>query len=461
MPQITKLWLEPPMAFARIGPSPQPLCAFEWGNNANGANESGKTRAVPALSLRFDRDGGIESYIDDAVIFRDSHGIRPVCPFFELHGEWIEEGELHSGPITPAVIEAGRLEWKVRFANLKAANLTEDHDCRIVADLELAGDDVEIHELDGRSPANAKQPLVPMGLSLPLGQIRLSLPNRDFPGFRLRFSPGRGLHFGPSDLPNRGDIVLPESQLILNPKASWCGWKMHEGRIRAYPPGQVASDDTGGSLGIIDQMGDGIIECRIRGSEVETACARIVVGPPDFAPDRRPIVSIADGLKDRTAREDTLKPLQDQDIAAVEEEIVDLFERISETAGLMNLDALVARFGSTNPDVARNTNDDYDPSQFFQSREPSASDPLPITSHGRKVHRRLQVREVLLDYIRRRPNFLKEWVRDPDSGRVVMTRQMPALMVDSDRTPLTLTRRQYQLLMRYAEFLQAAQKGEF
>lgn len=448
------------MAFARIGPSPQPLCAFEWGHNANGAGESGKTRAIPAVSLRFDPDGGVETYLEQAVVFRDSDGIRPVCPFFELHGEWIDEGGLHSGPITPALIEAGRLEWKVTFANLKAANLTEDADCRIVANLELAGDDIQPHELDGRSPAGAKHPLVSKGLSLPLGQIRLSLPNTDFPTYRLRFWPGRGLHFGPTDLPVRSDIALTETQLILNPKASWCGWQMREGRLRAYPPGQVASDETGGSLGIVDQMGDGMIECRIRGSDVETARARIVVGPPDFAPDRRPIVSIADGLKDRTAREDTLRPLENQDIADVEDEIVDLFERISETAGLMNLDALVARFGNTNPDVARNTNDDYDSSEFFQSREPSTSDPLPITSHGQKVHRRLQVREVLLDYVRRRPNFLKEWVRDPNSGRVVMTRQMPALMVDSDRTPLTLTRRQYQLLMRYAEFLQFTQKGQ-
>ena len=54
------------------------------------------------------------------------------------------------------------------------------------------------------------------------------------------------------------------------------------------------------SWGCIDDSSDGLIQATlVAGDQVYRAVARFFVGPPDFAPDRRPVYSIADDLSDR------------------------------------------------------------------------------------------------------------------------------------------------------------------
>jgi hypothetical protein len=70
---------------------------------------------------------------------------------------------------------------------------------------------------------------------------------------------------------------------------------------RKVPSGIHAlfGESTGQSLGLLDDVTDGIINCSIG---AKTASARIAVGPPDFQPGRRHPVSIQDGLVDRIDR---------------------------------------------------------------------------------------------------------------------------------------------------------------
>src|SRR5215469_17557736 len=64
-----------------------------------------------------------------------------------------------------------------------------------------------------------------------------------------------------------------------------------------------------------------------------TAHASIFVAPPDFAPDRRPFLSLADELNDRSAAR-AGPPRGEQ----LDDWVEDLFERIYDTVSMMNVD---------------------------------------------------------------------------------------------------------------------------
>src|SRR5262249_44735633 len=150
---------------------------------------------------------------------------------------------------------------------------------------------------------HAPTPLVPHDRDkyVPLGSVRLTRPNKAHPEFRLRFTPGTGRFFGPANVRDRWrGVQLPSSDLFLNPESSWCRWKRQPDDPRGWRPGQYAQDaDSNVSYGLVDDVCDGIITCAVDGLdqrsdlEIVPAHARIVVGPPDYAPDRRPIVSLA------------------------------------------------------------------------------------------------------------------------------------------------------------------------
>ena len=78
--------------------------------------------------------------------------------------------------------------------------MTSDPDTRIEAYVDMRGDDFAVRPLNGQAPAEAPNPLVPAGKSIPLGSVRLTRPNAAFPGLRLRFTPGKGEFYGPTNL---------------------------------------------------------------------------------------------------------------------------------------------------------------------------------------------------------------------------------------------------------------------
>ena len=56
---------------------------------------------------------------------------------------------------------------------------------------------------------------------------------------------------------------------------------------------------------------------------------------------------------------------------------------------------------------------------------------------------------VFLDMIRKQPNLFKKYVREPLDQNLFFDNRMPAVMRGPSGDPLTLTRRQYEFLMRY------------
>jgi len=84
---------------------------------------------------------------------------------------------------------------------------------------------------------------------------------------------------------------------------------------------------------------------------------------------------------------------------------------------------------------------------------------LPLTARARDRHRRFAALEVFETILREHPNLIATIVREPVSNSVIYDERMPALMRGSDGNPLTLTRRQYQLLQAWLETLRKKIRG--
>jgi hypothetical protein len=247
---LNKIWFYPPLAFARVGPSKSPCDNFNWGPNDITPRGSGKTTISPSRTLYVKDDGNVYSMIPKSISFKDSAGWKPVCPFFELHGEWSEGGELFRGPITEEVLgKFGKsnkdLKWRISVANLKPFHFTLVKDDQIFASIELNGNDTIRHDLNGISPGNADNPLVPPDKNIQLGSVQLIKTNDQLPTVRIRFTPPSGLIYGPTNLLQRTDVYkLPKERLILNERAAWCNFIETEEDTRTVPQGEYAISST-------------------------------------------------------------------------------------------------------------------------------------------------------------------------------------------------------------------------
>ena len=503
---IVKLWLSPPLAVARLGSSPNPCENFEWGPSDTSPGGSGKTTLRMLDSLWMGDDGRIELVPkSDELIFKeqDQDGnwqFRPVCPYFELFGTWQIDGEEHSGAITTDVLNAlglsvSDISWRVRLGNLKAYQFTLSKGDRIECDVTINGTDTSKQQLRATSPHGpSEQKLIPVDKHIPVGKVQLSQPTAEFPEFRLRFYPPSGLVYGPKNLQariadyeqTRIDAGLEPSEwesfdladrFILNPKATWSTYEFgsqikqpfYPARLRGYEvtdtrktPTQIHAyfptfdNDIGLSLGLIDDVTDGIIECTI-GDQI--AFARIAVSPPDFAPDRRHIISIQEGLADRVGR-DQIRQTANYD--ELEELVRDIFERALETSDAMNKDAIRQRValhnGSTSLPISTGNRNELalgtlwpDPTE--QASIAHRSDAMPISSAGSRKHKRYTALEYLRDRLREDPELIEKWIRKPRDEYQLFDRRMPPLMRGSHGGPMNLTQRQYELLTKWVEGL--------
>jgi hypothetical protein len=471
---ILKIWLTPPFAVARLGSSDTPLECFYWGPNDGRPRGTGKTTILPGETLVVADDGTVSSAVPTMVVFKDAQGFRPVCPFYELHGRWETDTTVHEGPLTPAVLglfglDASKLRWTVRVGNLKAFHMTQADESRIEAAVAIRGDDVAPKPLAGESPSGAENPLVPAGKSIPLGSVRLTRPNAAFPEFRLRFTPAKGRFYGPPDLKSRwinpatkAGVAIPDENLFLNATSAWVGFKITDDE-RTVPERLYAGEGDlahgRASYGVVDDVCDGIMSVSIDGLDVPPAHARVTVSPPDYAPDRRHPVTLADGFKDRVGRDDLLDPAYVANLDATSREVLDLMERAYETMGLTNVDIYNNRVNTQeNPAIAFDRGIPFKATEHvaFVPPPPTVGRTFPLTERGRLFHRRFTAIELFRDMLREHPNLIKEWIREPFDEDPFFTKRMPPVMRDSNGGPLHLTRRQYEVLTAWAQKVREA-----
>jgi hypothetical protein len=523
----------PPIAVARVGGSDNPMEAFEWDSDVS-THGAHQTVIKPTVTLDVAADGSVRTYIPNVIRFRDGNQLRPAAPFFEL---WLrvesgENGEKREERATPALLaqlgaSLDNLQFNVTVANCKAQRRTGSPACSFIARVDVRGNDHERKPLLAISPHTADQePLVYADRPIPLGVFQVIRPAAktvmgvDLSQIRVRFTPARGEVYGPPNaivgppspaqpgeivaapiLPGVLHEIVPERNRILNPNTPWSTYIMNDkGQTDPQPCDSYDGADVGDwrSWGVVDDTCDGILTAQLVVSGQRfAATARVLSGVPDFAPDRRTFVSLAADLADRE-----LQPVEvsEKTLEDTTEEIADLFARIFETGGLMNLDAMrykAIQININDPpppnypglpqiDERMMTKDDVpyvdlipdelDSDKVAQQSVGVRFEPLSYSRVARVAHAPLTDLISLRDFLRTRKDHVKRLVRPP-YGRFSQLAEapmktpnadfrdprvsrdglhdmrMPPFMRDSDENPLSLTWRDYDTLMRFIDLL--------
>jgi hypothetical protein len=501
---IRRLFFTPPIAIARLGGSSTPLEAFGWG--PGDPHTIGETRIRPAWSFNVDALGTVTAFLPTELHLRDGALQRPVAPFLEL---WALTGD---GPaaswvptaVTPALLAANGIDesnvtFTVTAMNMKAARRTGKSSLRFgtFPPVALAASEHGAVSLNGESPPDADQPMIPRGRHIPLGRVQVMRPQPQpaadvvppevrLDVLRLRYTPAKGLFYGPPQAataqPADGPAV-PAERAFLNPNAGWMNASFaRNGVVQTavvIPPDtydMVRRDNRGVSLGVVDDTCELVIAATasINGAPL-AARANITVGPPHFAPDRRPFLSLADEINDREHDPARDAALSDQDR---DRWVEDLFERVYETASLLDLDFWRALRGATVPQGQRRPRrlppDDgvEPPEQAMGGKDPlrdpdiripapEPGQPFPLSERARERHRSLSDLSALQSLLLQHPDRLDALVRKPFSVSAVesgdaTTMQMPPFMRNSNAFPMTLADWQYRLLMAWKDDLLAS-----
>lgn len=534
MVQIVEMFFLPPIAVARVGGSDNPLEAFEWDSDVS-THGSHQTVIKPTVTLDVAADGSVRAYLPNVIRFRDGDQLRPAAPFFEL---WLklEDGETKEEKrATPALLKQfgaslDNLQFSVTVANCKAQRRTGSAACSFIARVDVGGNDHARKPLLAISPYTADQePLVRPDHPIPLGTFQVVRPAAkvamgiDLAQIRVRFTPARGEVYGPPNaivgppspaqpgeivarqiLPGALHEIVPERNRILNPNTPWSSYVMNEkGQTDPQPCDSYDGADVGDwrSWGVVDDTCDGIITAQlVVAGQRFVATARVLSGVPDFAPDRRPFVSLAADLADRDL------PPAEVTLEDTTEEIVDLFARVFETAGLMNLDAMRYKAiminindppppnyqGLPQIDEKMMTKEDtpyvdlipkeLNSDKVAQESEGVQFEPLPYTEVVKVAHAQLTDLITLKDFLHTRKEHVRKLIRPPygrfsqlaekpdvrpnnafRDARVsrdsLHDMRMPPFMRDSDENPLSLTWRDYDMLMRFIDLLEL-QEGQ-
>ena len=514
--RIVSLLILPPLAVAQLGASDTSLEAFEWREDPT-IHGDGRTVIAPAVTLAVQRDGSVSPYVPGHLRFKDGGLYRPAAPFFELWVVLQGEGEAAAAGQKPIPLSHKLLReiggslagvaWVVSVANLKAARRTGDRSCGFSAEVRLHGDQYAARPLLAWSPrAPGGEPLVLAEKPILLGHAQVIRPiaahelGVDLDVLRLRYTPAAGEVYGPPGADTgpapgtmRDHLIVRQENQILNPNASWISYDADYARFDNPEPSDTydgADIGSGRSWGVVDDTCDGIIEAQVVIDGVrKVARARIVTAPPDFAPDRRPFVSLADDFADRELA------LPDVDAPATLSEIADLFRRVFETVSLFNLDALRSRAISENSgrdgtsvtglpltDEGSMTDKDkpFADDKLINSLGPGPAARLPLgyAAAASSIHGPLTDLDQLLFFLTSSRDRVRRIIRppwgafpelspttphetapprerrDPRVERDQMhDMRMPPYMRDLDATALSITRRQYDTIMAVADRL--------
>lgn len=439
----------PPLAVARLGSSPVPLENYKL----EIPDAVSSRKIVPASTFLVDEAGNLtETLSEGSVSFRDGAGlIHPVAPFFEVWAqfdgseEWIHLTKQH---LADQGINADAVSWNVHVGNHKIYRRTSDPDDQIDA---VTGEfsDHQRHELLGES-----KHFIP-NEKLPLGHVQYVKPSDRHPEIRLRFTPAHGKVYGSADDPHDPYVVKP---LYVG---KWRGYTEpdtpkndYDGRRLTNPAQIYAGYDTpdpstpGGSLhvsyGYVDDECDGIVEVKLKiGESTFTAHARVAAGPPTFAPDSKPIRTVADELEQAL-----LGPTAE---AAAEEieTVKDIVRRALETVRLMNTAQMnKASVKTRGVGMARMDSMDY-ARKSEPIFDPEVADSLAIRTRHERVL--LALESGSLAWFARVLREYEEVGNLTDEGR----RKMPGMMRNADGRHLALTRRQVSKVKAMAEYIAA------
>lgn len=439
---ITAIRILPPLAVARLGSSPEPLENYDL----ELPDPVGPRAIVPAESLTLDANGNITATRSTGPVqFRDDqHRIKPVAPFFELFaqldgaGDWV--------PLTVDLLgqhglSTESVRWSAHIGNIKIHRRTGDENDKIEAKVGPFSDHA-VHPLHG-----ACNNFLP-GETVPLGHVQLARPDGQYPGLRLRYTPAHGKVYGTKTAVPDPNVV----KAVYDPdKGHWRGYSEpdsppndYDGRKLTNPAEIFAGYDQDSrhfSYGYVDDECDGVIEAELdTGGATLQTFARVAAGPPTFAPDSKPVRTVADELE---------QALHGPDAAASPVEIEaarEIVRRALETVRLMNTGVL--NQGGTTRGVGMARMDILDVNrQSAPIFDPMVAESLAIRARHERVLLALESGSLVwFARVLREHDKVGDLT---DDGR----RMMPGMMRNADGRHLALTRRQVSMIRAASEYI--------
>jgi hypothetical protein len=456
---IQQIRILPPIAIARFGSSPTPMENYDLQvpRDDNGKPTTDFREILPAQTLVIDPDDGsvAESFIPPEIRFRDEGGrIKPVSPFLEV---WVQfEGSDDLIPLTiDHLTELGltpaAILWRAQAANRKPFRRTGDPRDIVAATTDTFSDH-SVHPLVGLAP-NFKP-----GKSITLGSVQYIRPTKEFPDIRVRFTPGKGLVFGPhtNDPLTSDDVYAGRTSDGVDfgglPRGRWDRYYIgNPGAPPVTAPGDIfqgvdigTTSDSKLSSGYFDDTCDGIIEVSLEvGGKTFETYGRIASAVPDFAPDSLPVRSIIDDIEQMVFGPDVAPPNNDADRAAIKADVEDIIRRALDT--VRHINTMVMNGDEPVADVQRNRNNmsgqEGDFGRTFEAIFSSAMAEY-LTAIG--IHKNLLQHAVDSEAKNAFDGGMAH-VRQPDEVADLTNaarHKMPAMMRGNEGSELVLTRRQ-------------------
>lgn len=459
--KIIELRILPPIAIGRLGESDEPMAAYDL--ELSKEKPLDYRTIVPKTTLSVDPvTGELKAHEPNNIKFKDASDLKakngkihPVSPFLEVFAI-TDQSQDELVPLTEDLLSQAGLNlkdisWDVEVGNLKIYRRTFKPNDKIIASIK----NINSHEL---KPLLGECENFLSNKKLPLGSIQFIKPSNEFPGLRLRYTPGGGLIYGSSIMqvpgPNQKKIVDQtfvnhEDRIIYDKhKGTWRGYEESDiSKVFYTAPAQLFAgyDSKKGyrvSWGYIDDECDGFVSCKLKLSDeiTLTAKAHISAGPPSFAPDTLPIRVVSDELE---------QILLSTDIEGEVnlEEAEEIIRRAFETIRLMNTTIMNGNSYEGKQNVAstmvrQNTND------FGRLYEPIMAPSLVDNLALQILHER-----VFNGLSSGASPWFGDLLRKPTEIGDLSNkglRKMPALMRGADGRSLTFTHRQINMIIKAA-----------
>jgi hypothetical protein len=467
---IRELRILPPLAIARLG-SGEPMDNYTAEDDPRYLLNWRVLKPQPTFEIDERRGSIRRRFVPESVEFMTGNRIRPVAPFLEVFAV-TEAGALV--PLTLKLLarlglDQKAISWRAVVANRKVVRRTDNPKDLVLADTDW---------FEGHKPQRLRghcDNFISKRRFIDFGQVRYIRPTAKFPEIRLRFTPAKGLIYGPNrderekkahdkkDAHHRKDPI-PLSRAIYDRTKGWNGFGAADDSASSdtgkppflnetMPPSLYAveppaptwlNNNIAISRGYLDDACDGFVEVQmtLRDGRTLGATARICASPPAVVPDAQFVRTLADDLE-QVIEGPHLGKERDSVTRARAEDIV---RRAYETVRFMNVAVMNGNNFKGRSALLLDSMPEEEAAITQRAIRPVMSPATVDTFTIMALHE--QVLAALrggaapwFERLMRRPNEVADFT---DRGR----RKMPALMCGADNNYLALTWRQINIIRK-------------
>jgi hypothetical protein len=462
---IRELRILPPFAIARVGSANEPVDSYVLEDDPENPLNFRRIRGSVTLEVN-ERTGEIaRSQVPDVVEFKKQGRIRPVAPFLEVFAFTHEDQPLRPLDLDllhSMGVDAAKVEWRVRVANRKVVRRTGNQRNLVSADTGWFTDH-DVHLLQGTCPN-----FVSPDKWIAFGKARFIRPTAEFSQIRLRFTPGKGLIYGPSRGPgDKPDPVISDERAIYDRTKDWVGFG-EDIKNDTLPPTLYAIEppappwlhfNVAISRGYLDDTCDGFVDVRLKlpGGKILQASARICAGPPAVVPDSLFVRTLADDLEQVVHGPEVSR--EDEQFEVTRTRAAEIVRRAYETVRFMNVHLMNGNVFQGRDPLSLDTMPEEESADTERAirpvMAPGTVDTLTILQLHEQVYTALRggAAPWFVDLLRK-PNEVADFT---DRGR----RKMPALMCGADNNYLALTWRQIDTIQKTCDESMFQNYGDF